>query len=179
MILYFTIACVITNVMLFWNGCICQPLSPFCSPVVPWTLRVLNVLYGTSCTLWFQEQLRHVVISIDHLWGVLLWSPADQYKTQINCNLQTASLRSRRACRSQESWPRSPAIHSYFPLQGFLSWSAGANGPSHYGDRRWKWEQNEAHYHAGVTNIPLQTSPHTLDTRTPDARTHESYTCTP
>lgn len=131
-----------------------------------------------SCTLRFLGRFRHVLIPIDHLWGISLCTPIDQYKTQINYNLQTASLKSRVAWRSQESWPRSPAIHSSFPLQGFLFWSAGADGPSHYGDRRWKWEQNEAHYHTGVTNILLQTSPRTLDTCACITCTCASYTRT-
>lgn len=53
----------------------------------------------------------------------------------------------RRVSRGQRLFP------STDPLQGFRCWSAGADGRSYYAHRRWKREQNEAHYHTSVTNI--------------------------
>lgn len=53
------------------NCCMCRPLSPFSRLVVPWTQRVLNILYGKAALWGFRKGFRCVMIPIDHLWDIL------------------------------------------------------------------------------------------------------------
>lgn len=72
-----------------------------------------------SCTLRFKERFSHVLLCIDHLLGISPLSPANQYKPQINYNLQAASLESAGACRSREKLATVSRYSQLFSPTGF------------------------------------------------------------